>query len=256
MDIRADAPLLLCEAKNVGIRRIKALDCRPFVPRGERGNQVLPEIEQRDVAIEGGPVLLAGVHDALARRERMKRAARDEVLVVQYPVVLVRDLMADHVGVLGGIHQEEILGSVVQVSRIVHVDMIAARIPPFRFQIGHSLERERDRMRPPGLHIDHFPRRPVFESFDRLDAVRARRDFCRELTRRVKQVLAERRQPFVGIVRSVWFAIGGFRIDARRRLLPLLAVPNPNRDSSHRAAPAPGNNSDQLLLSAPALEQF
>ena len=68
----------------------------------------------------------------------MLRLARHEELIVEDPIVLVGNLQPDDVGVLGRIHEKDVLGRVVQVAGVVHVDMIAARIPSFRLQVDHA----------------------------------------------------------------------------------------------------------------------
>ena len=56
----------------------------------------------------------------------MEDAARDVVLIVENPVVLVGDLVSDKIGILGGIHEHQVLRRVVKISAVVHVDVIAA----------------------------------------------------------------------------------------------------------------------------------
>ena len=70
-----------------------------------------------------------------------------EELIVEDAVVFVGDQFSDDVQVLRLSHKDQVFGRVVQVARIVHVDVVAAAVPPGRFQIGHATERQRDRGR-------------------------------------------------------------------------------------------------------------
>ena len=70
---------------------------------------MISQSEHEHVSVEGRSELLSHDEQTIRLRERMWTATLNEELVVQDPVVLVRDLLVDDVLVFGVRHHHEIL---------------------------------------------------------------------------------------------------------------------------------------------------
>ena len=197
MHVGADAALLLCVAEDVGVRRIEAADSGALVAGDKRRNQVALQVEERDVSVERRPVLLADVHHVVAFRERVQRFAGGVVLVVEDAVVLVGHLQARHRHVFRARHHQHVLGRVVQITGIVHVHVIAARLPAARPEVDHSFHADDDVVGRPGPDVECGGRQFVLEPPGCLDLEAAHRRPRDVVAGRVEQVPVERRQPFV-----------------------------------------------------------
>ena len=212
-----------------------------------------PEVE--DVAVERRPVLLPHDQHHVFGGERMRPAAGYEMLVVEDAVVLVRDLLEDHVLVLGVGHEHQVLEGVVEVAGVVHVDVGRAAPPPLGGHVGDpgQPQRQLGHVARGNFHIRAH--RLVLESPDGLDFERSDGELHPEAAGLVEGVLPGAADPGVGVRRGVEAAVGGGEMDPRGHFLAGRIVHGAHREHPHGPAPVPPGDLDGAPLPAVGLEE-
>ena len=107
------------------------------------------QAQHEHVTIKRRPVLLAHDQHTVRCRKRMRFTSRDEELVVENPVVLVCDQLVDNVLIFSVGHHHDVLQRIVEVARVVGVDVGRPVMPAVGREVGHPPKRH--------LHLSHFP---------------------------------------------------------------------------------------------------
>ena len=243
-------------AQHVRVAGIQALDRGAFVAGSERADQVVAQLEHEDMPVERRPVLLADHEQAVGRRNGVRLAAGQEVLVIEDAVVLVRNLFVDHVLVFGRRHHHQVFRSVVQVAGVVHVDMGGPVVPATRGQVGDRPESK------VGLH--RFPRhdlqrrlgRGVLETLDGLDRDRPRRHLEVKRSRLVEHGIARVTDSGIRVRRCIGLAVGRAQVNAGRRRAARGRVQRAHGNHAHGSFPAPLGDRHLVQSAAVNFEQL
>ena len=213
MDVGGRRPLGLGLQHHVRVARVEALDPGAFVPHRVRRDQVFPLAEHEDMSIEGRAVLLTDDQQAVGFRKGMRAPAREPVLVVEDAVVLVGDLLGDHVLILRVGHHHQVGEAVAQVAGVVHVDVGGTREPALVGEVGDFRERDRH----PGGFAGTDDRGGChgrgFEAAHDGHLGFARRELHGEEARVMKDPVAFAGHAGIGVGGCVELAVGGGQVD-------------------------------------------
>ena len=216
---------------------------------------MLAHPEHEHVAVERRPVLLPDHEDAIGLRQRMRAAARHEILVIENPVVLVGYLLVDDVLIFGLGHHHQVLQRVVEVAGVVHMHVRRAAIPSQVGQLGDLLQPHGCRDGFTGFDVDRDPLGRVLETLHDVQRGPARGDFHADQTGRVEDAIADGADTRVGIRRCVGLAVGRCQMHSRSCPGTGGIVQDAHREHAHRALPAAIRDANGSQLAAVRLEQ-
>ena len=216
---------------------------------------MVPHPEHEHVAVERRPVLLPDDQHAMWLRQRMRPAARHEILVVENPVVLVGHLLVDDVLIFGLGHHHQVLQRVVEVAGVVHMNVRRAAVPSQVGELRDLFQPHRRRDGLPGFDVDLDPLGRVLEALHDVQRDPARRELHAEHAGRVEDAIADAAHTRVGIRRHVRLAVRRFQMDARSRLRIRAIVQHARREHAHGPLPPAIRDANGSLLAAVRLQQ-